>query len=73
MFFTKINLQTKAEINVTITVMEVDNPTNVLFSASFKDVQGNGAMGYDFDSGYRISECYAKTAKTLAKHIKKLK
>jgi len=28
-------------------------------------------MGYDFNTGFRISECYAKTAKTFAKYIKK--
>ncbi|MFO7668924.1 MAG: hypothetical protein R6W31_04635 [Bacteroidales bacterium] len=30
---------------------------------------GNGAMGYDFDAGYRISEAYAKAAKTLGKYL----
>ena len=28
-------------------------------------------MGYDFDQGYRISEAYAKLAKTFAKTILK--
>lgn len=28
-------------------------------------------MGYDFDSGYRISEAYAKLAKEVAYNIKK--
>lgn len=60
-----------AEIDVTITVYETGNGSNVLFSGSYKDVQGNGAFGNDYNSGYRISECYAKLAKTLAKDIKK--
>jgi len=30
---------------------------------------GTGAMGYDFDAGYRISEAYAKAAKTLGKYL----
>lgn len=59
-----------AEIDATITVYETANPSNIVFSGSYKDVQGNGAMGYDFDSGYRISECYAKLAKEFAKKIR---
>ena len=60
-----------AEVDATVTVYETANPSNTLFSGSYKDVQGNGAMGYDYNSGYRISECYAKLAKTLAKDLKK--
>jgi hypothetical protein len=32
---------------------------------------GSGAAGYDFDHGYRISEAYAKAAKSLAKYMDK--
>ncbi len=45
----------------------------VLFEGSYKDVQGNGAMGYDYNSGYRISECYAKLAKNIAGELKKIR
>ncbi|SDD62355.1 hypothetical protein SAMN05421636_101233 [Pricia antarctica] len=60
-----------AEIDATITVFKTADESNVLFSGSYKDVQGSGAMGYDYDSGYRISECYAKLAKTFAKDLEK--
>ena len=60
-----------AEIDVTFTVYETVNPGNIVFSGKFYDVQGNGAMGYDFNSGYRISECYAKAAKSFAAFLKK--
>ena len=60
-----------AEIDAVITIYEAANPSNILLSGKYKDVQGNGAMGYDFNSGYRISECYAKLAKNVAKSIKK--
>ncbi|MDX2429764.1 MAG: hypothetical protein QNK35_02450 [Bacteroides sp.] len=30
---------------------------------------GSGAMGYDFDTGYRISEAYAKAGKSLGKYL----
>lgn len=60
-----------AEISATITIYETANPSNVLLSGVIKKVQGKGAFGTDYDSGYRISECYAKLAKILAKYIKK--
>jgi len=60
-----------AEIDATITVFETGNESNVLFSGNYKDVKGAGAFGNDYDSGYRISECYAKLAKTFAKDLKK--
>lgn len=60
-----------AEISVTISVYSKANPDKILFKGSYKDVQGAGAMGYDYNSGYRISECYAKSAKIFAKYIQK--
>lgn len=36
-----------------------------------KKVPGSQAMGYDFDTGTRLSESYAKTAKMLAKDVNK--
>jgi len=60
-----------AEIDATITVYETGNESNVLFSGSYKDAQGSGAFGNDYNSGYRISECYAKLAKTFAKDLEK--
>lgn len=46
-----------------LVVVFVSNPSNVLLSASYEKIHGDGAMGYDFNSGYRISEGYAKLAK----------
>jgi len=60
-----------AEIDAVLTVYETANPDNVLFSGVYTKAQGNGAMGYDFDTGFRISECYAKLAKTFAGYLKK--
>ncbi|MBU2973003.1 hypothetical protein [Zobellia sp. B3R18] len=58
-----------AEIDATITVYETANPSNVLLEGKYSDVQGYGAMGNDYNSGYRISECYAKLAKNMAGFI----
>ena len=60
-----------SKINTTITVLEKDNPGKILLVADYTDVPGSGAMGNDYNSGYRISESYAKLAKELVADIKK--
>lgn len=64
-----------AKIHAVISVFESSNPEKVLISGLIKDVpgkKGNSFTGhYDFNSGDRIAECYAKLAKILAKTIKK--
>lgn len=59
-----------AKINATVTVYEKANPLNILFKGDIVKVLGNGAAGFDYNSGYRISEAYALLAKILAKNIK---
>ncbi len=60
-----------AKIDAIITVYETADPDNILFSGKYVNVPGSGAMGYDFNTGYRISEAYAKLAKSFAGLIKK--
>ncbi len=60
-----------SKIEATITVYKNGEPNNIIFSADYTKVEGNGAFGMDYDSGYRISEAYAKLAKELAANIKK--
>ena len=60
-----------SKIDAIITVFENNAPDTILFSVKYTKAEGNGAFGNDYDSGYRISEAYAKLAKTSAKHIKK--
>jgi len=60
-----------AMINATITVYKNDNPEKAILVVNYTGAVGAGAHGYDYDSGYRISECYAKLAKTFAKTILK--
>ena len=60
-----------AEITTTIYVYKTGNLENALLTLTYKKVQGAGALGHDYDSGYRISECYAKLAKEFAKYVKK--
>ena len=60
-----------AWINSVITVYKNDNPDKAILKVTYTKAEGGGAMGYDYDSGYRISECYAKLAKAFAKTILK--
>jgi len=62
-----------AMIDVTITFVETQNPENEMAVISMKKVPGQGAMGYDFDTGFRLQEAYAKCGKSLAKFLLKKK
>lgn len=60
-----------AKLEATLYVYKTDAPETVIFSVNYTKVEGKGAMGHDYNSGYRISEAYAKLAKDLAKKIRK--
>ena len=64
-------MRQNSKIDAILTVYKKDNPDTVLFEIKYTKAEGNGAFGYDFDSGYRISEAYAKLAKTFAADLKK--
>lgn len=59
-----------SKVTATITVFETGNPGSVLLEAEYQKTPGAGAFGNDYDSGYRISESYAKLAKEFAGDIK---
>ena len=56
-----------AELTATVSFYKTSDPNNVILALTYKKVRGRGAMGNDYNSGYRISECYAKLAKEVAK------
>lgn len=64
-------MRKNSKLEATVSVFKTSNPSEVLWAATYTKIEGKGAMGYDFDSGYRISEAYAKLAKELAKDIQK--
>ena len=64
-------MRQNSKIEATVSVYKTGEPNNVIFSGDYTKVEGSGAMGYDFDSGYRISEAYAKLAKEIAANIRK--
>lgn len=60
-----------AKVDAIITIVENANPSNILLTVKYEKALGNGAMGFDYNSGYRISEAYAKLAKEFAGEVKK--
>jgi len=56
-----------ANINVEILFVETANKSNVLAKVTMEKVPGRTYGGYDFDTGQRIEEAYAKCGKELAK------
>lgn len=58
-----------AEVSFEYIFVETDNPDKVLAKFKHEEVPGAQAMGYDFDTGSRLTESYAKAAKDLAKEI----
>lgn len=63
-----------SEVNATITIVDAANPDKVLVSGTIEKIQGKKGSSftgyYDFNSGDRIAECYAKMAKIFAKNVK---
>lgn len=60
-----------AIINVLISIVESNNKKNSVAEILMTKVPGQDAMGFDYDSGLRIAEAYAKCGKSLAKYIGK--
>ncbi len=60
-----------AMINVLLQLVETANPTNVLFELKSIKNPGNSFGGFDYDTGVRIQEAYAKCGKELAKYLVK--
>ena len=55
-----------AIISLELTFLRGDDP---ILEMTLTKSPGNGAMGQDYDTGYRISEAYAKAGKSLGKYI----
>lgn len=58
-----------AYIDLEIYLIEADYPTQALGKLFVKNAPGRDAMGYDFDTGFRIQEAYAKGGKEIAYYI----
>jgi len=60
-----------AMINLEISFVETENRDNVLAVMTMTNVPGRDAMGNDYDTGYRISEAYAKGGKEFGAYLVK--
>lgn len=61
-----------ASVNLDYIFVEKDNTATVLANLSQRRIPGAQAMGFDYDTGTRISEGYAKGGKMLAAYIAKM-
>ena len=55
-----------ALINLELTFLKGEEP---ILEMTLSKSPGSGAMGNDYDTGYRISEAYAKAGKSLGKYL----
>ncbi|MCC6700849.1 MAG: hypothetical protein IT221_04955 [Fluviicola sp.] len=60
-----------AAVSFEYIIVETGNPSKVIARMSHKLVPGAQAMGFDYDTGTRIAESYAKGGKMLAAFITK--
>lgn len=60
-----------AYIDAEVTLVEAADPSKVLAKVMIDNAPGSGAMGYDFDTGFRLQESYAKAGKELGQFITK--
>jgi hypothetical protein len=59
-----------AQIDAEVWIVETSNKANKLATFTIDNVPGGTAFGYDFDTGLRISEAFAKAGKQLGKSLK---
>ncbi len=60
-----------AYIDAEVSIVETANPSNVIALITADDMAGRDAFGYDFDTGARLAESYAKLGKEIGKLIDK--
>ncbi|MBW6461112.1 MAG: hypothetical protein K0B08_11135 [Bacteroidales bacterium] len=58
-----------ASVNLEVHLVETDDPDNSIGMIRIMNSPGRTAMGYDFDTGLRIQEAYAKAGKELAYYL----
>lgn len=59
-----------AYIDAEVTIVETANPEHIIAQYSIKNSPGRDVGGFDFDTGLRIEQAYAKAGKSLGKKMK---
>ncbi|HDT11457.1 MAG TPA: hypothetical protein ENN58_01825 [bacterium] len=60
-----------AEINIVVEMFKASDMNTPLVTYELNRVPGGGAMGFDFDAGYRMGQAFAKAGKELGKYFSK--
>jgi hypothetical protein len=60
-----------ATIDMTVTLVETANPSNVIATIELRKVESKNMGGYDFDTGGRIESCYERAGDYLGNFLKK--
>ena len=60
-----------ARIDAEVFVVETANRKNIIAKLLVENAPGAGGMGYDYDTGLRIQEAYAKSGKEVGRVIAK--
>jgi len=60
-----------AFIDAEVWITETQNPNKVLAKVTITKSPGRDAMGYDYETGARLQEAYAKAGKELGAYIRK--
>jgi hypothetical protein len=62
-------MRAPARIDAEVLIVETANQGNVVAKMTVTNAPGRDAVGYDFDTGYRIQEAYAKSGKEVGKLV----
>lgn len=66
-------MRKSAMINLVVGFVATDNPETILATVTIDKSPGGTPFGYDYDTGIRVGEAYAKAAKYFAKYLIKQK
>lgn len=64
-------MRAPARIDAEVFIVETGNPNNIIAKLTVENAPGRDVMGYDFDTGLRLQEAYAKSGKEVGKLIAK--
>jgi hypothetical protein len=62
-------MRAPARIDGEVLIVETADPTKIIAKLSVVNAPGRDAMGYDFDTGLRLQEAYAKSGKEIGQLI----
>jgi hypothetical protein len=64
-------MRASAQVDAEVTIVETKNRSNIVAKVTILKSPGRDAMGYDFETGARLQEAYAKAGKSLGKLVMK--